>query len=113
MLESVRTLVAAGAMLLIGVHLAFVASTIHVTFVNWFRTKVVACLMFLTYLAIGLYFSNPGWERTTLAAVAVLVDLVAVAMMWCQVTFGLKTNLMGLVPIVTKNGKPYETIPKR
>lgn len=78
--------IAAGglAIFLIGANLAFI---LHLgeNVLSWFQFKLLAVTSLLVYVALSVLIGGPGIGRTTIAAVALLIDTIALYRLWSNV----------------------------
>ena len=76
--------VAGLGLFLIGANIAFL---LHLGqgFFNWFQFKIVATTLLLVYVALSVLVGGPPASRTSIAAVALIIDCVAVWRMYANI----------------------------
>jgi hypothetical protein len=91
------------ALFLAGCNLAFLV-TLGGTLVMWFKFKVFAMMLTLTYVCMSFAYGAPTGPRVGVGWAALLVDVLAVFWMWYSVNRARERGDIGLVPIVRSRG---------
>src|SRR3982751_308254 len=90
---------AAIAVFLVGVNAAFLLNLGN-TLVLWFKFKIRAISLLLTYAALSFTLGQPDGWRAVIGLLAMLTDLVAVFWMWRSILGMAEDGTVGLVPLV-------------
>lgn len=72
------------ALFLIGANVAFLAH-LGYSLLQWFQFKIYATTLLLVYVATSVFFGGVGIDRTALAAIALVIDAIAIWRMWSSI----------------------------
>lgn len=95
------------AIFLVGSNAAFLINLGN-KIVAWFKFKIIAVELLLTYIVISLLYGNPTIYRVVIAAAAIIIDCLALAYMWKSVSAISKKGIIGFIPLIVMTDKELE-----
>ena len=87
------------ALFLVGANIAFMAN-LGTRIVVWFRFKVAALTLLLTYVSFSMWVGQPAPWRLGIGMVALILDIFALFWMWHSIESMRQQGVKGLVPLV-------------